>query len=50
MKITRIFDANASESLNTITKVLIELQLNDFLKEVTSSSASSNDTKEDVAA
>lgn len=50
MLINRNFDANASETLNTITKVLMELQLNNFLKEVTSPSASSNDTKEDVAA
>lgn len=50
MTIIRIFDANASTSLNLITKILMELQLSDFLKEVTSSATSSNDTKEDVAA
>lgn len=49
MLITRKFDANASESLNTVTKVLMQLQLNNFFKEVASPSAPSADTKEDAA-
>ena len=49
MLIIRKFDADTSESLNTITKVLIELQLSDVLEEVTTSSTPST-TKEGVAA
>lgn len=49
MKVERKFDAHISKTLNTITQVLIELQINNFLEEVTSSSPLSSD-KEEVAA